>query len=136
MGEKGIGDGSLSYGLADADDLSLTHWRATVLGPPFSAHENRIYTLAVECGPAYPAVPPTVRFVSRVNLTFVDAATGAVRPAALPVLARWDGASVERGSIAALLADVRREMASGANKRTPQPPEGATYEEQVEVNHL
>lgn len=34
-GEKGIGDGSISYGLADADDISLTHWNATILGPPF-----------------------------------------------------------------------------------------------------
>lgn len=34
-GEKGLGDGSISYGLASADDISLTHWNGTILGPPF-----------------------------------------------------------------------------------------------------
>ena len=34
-GEKGLGDGALSYGLADGDDITLTHWNATILGPPF-----------------------------------------------------------------------------------------------------
>jgi ubiquitin-conjugating enzyme E2 variant len=34
-GEKGIGDGSISYGLAIGDDITLTHWNATILGPPF-----------------------------------------------------------------------------------------------------
>ena len=34
-GEKGFGDGSISYGLADSDDITLTHWNATILGPPF-----------------------------------------------------------------------------------------------------
>ncbi len=34
-GEKGLGDGSISYGLANGDDISLTHWNGTILGPPF-----------------------------------------------------------------------------------------------------
>ena len=32
-GEKGLGDGTCSYGLAD-DDLLMHNWHATILGPP------------------------------------------------------------------------------------------------------
>ncbi|PJF19388.1 putative MMS2-part of the error-free postreplication repair pathway protein [Paramicrosporidium saccamoebae] len=45
-GEKGIGDGSISYGLAAGDDITLTHWNATVLGPPFVRSDS---WLIVEC---------------------------------------------------------------------------------------
>jgi ubiquitin-conjugating enzyme E2 variant len=31
-GEKGIGDGTCSYGLAD-DDILMHNWHATILGP-------------------------------------------------------------------------------------------------------
>jgi ubiquitin-conjugating enzyme E2 variant len=39
-GEKGIGDGMISYGLAssklvcnEVDDISMTNWNGTILGP-------------------------------------------------------------------------------------------------------
>ncbi len=78
-GEKGFGDGSISYGLADPEDISLTHWTGTILGPPFCVHENRIYSVRIECGPTYPQVPPEIFFISRVNLTFVDHSSGKVQ---------------------------------------------------------
>jgi ubiquitin-conjugating enzyme E2 variant len=32
-GEKGIGDGTISYGLADSDDLLMQSWNGTIIGP-------------------------------------------------------------------------------------------------------
>jgi len=32
-GEKGIGDGTISYGLTSGDDLMMTNWNGTIIGP-------------------------------------------------------------------------------------------------------
>lgn len=32
-GEKGIGDGMISYGLASSEDMSMTDWNGTIIGP-------------------------------------------------------------------------------------------------------
>lgn len=32
-GEHGVGDGSVSYGLSSADDITLSDWNGTILGP-------------------------------------------------------------------------------------------------------
>lgn len=32
-GEKGIGDGTLSYGLSDGGDLLMSNWNGTIIGP-------------------------------------------------------------------------------------------------------
>lgn len=33
-GEKGLGAEACSYGLKDPDDLFMTNWNGTILGPP------------------------------------------------------------------------------------------------------
>ncbi|KAG0232918.1 E2 ubiquitin-conjugating protein mms2 [Actinomortierella wolfii] len=122
-GEKGIGDRTVSYGLADAEDIMMTNWNGTILGPPHTVHENRIYSLTIHCGDKYPTVPPTVQFVSRINLPCVDQTTGHVIPSRLPCLSAW----VDRYGIETVLQELRREMSSSSNRKLPQPPEGTTF---------
>ena len=69
--EKGNTDMSCSYGLSESDDITLTSWQCTILGPMNTPVENRIVSLMVTCGPNYPAECPSVKFQSKVNFPFV-----------------------------------------------------------------
>jgi ubiquitin-protein ligase len=33
-GEKGIGNGTVSYGMDDVDDIYMQSWTGTIIGPP------------------------------------------------------------------------------------------------------
>ncbi|KAF9946067.1 E2 ubiquitin-conjugating protein mms2 [Mortierella alpina] len=122
-GEKGIGDGTCSYGLSDGDDIMMSNWNGTILGPGHTVHENRIYSLKIHCGDSYPDMPPTVSFLSRVNLPCVDQTTGRVDPHKLQCLSNWK----RHYGLETVLTDLRREMASPNNRKLPQPPEGTMF---------
>ncbi|TCD65855.1 E2 ubiquitin-conjugating protein mms2 [Steccherinum ochraceum] len=122
-GEKGIGDGSCSYGLEDGDDIMMSNWNGTIIGPGHTVHENRIYSLKITCGESYPERPPNVQFVSRINLPFVSATDGKVDPTKLPVLAHWS----RNSSIETVLIEIRKEMATFNNRKLPQPQEGSVF---------
>jgi len=122
-GEKGLGEQSISYGLHDGDDMTMTSWNGTIIGPGHTVHENRIYSLDIICGPDYPNRPPEISFVTRINLPFVDAKNGKVNANQVPVLARWN----YNYTIEQVLHEIRKEMATPNNRKLPQPPEGTVY---------
>ncbi|KAF8511803.1 UBC-like protein [Hysterangium stoloniferum] len=122
-GEKGLGDGSCSYGLEDSDDIMMSKWNGTIIGPGHTVHENRIYTLKIFCGDNYPDEPPILQFVSRVNLPFVNQIDGKVDPSKITVLSSWK----RTNSLETVLVEIRREMASPENRKLPQPVEGANF---------
>lgn len=122
-GEKGLGPDSCSYGLADQNDISMTNWNATILGPPNSNHENRIYTLKITCGKDYPDKPPQVRFISKINLPCVDKSNGTVISNNFKTLSNWSRSY----SIEIILLDLRKLMADPHNKKLPQPKESETF---------
>ncbi len=132
-GEKGLGAEACSYGLEDSDDLLMSNWNGTILGPPHvcfapasaacllcdrcrrikelsvltafeSVHENRIYSLKMHCGDTYPDVPPKIQFVSQVNLPCVDPKNGVVDPSMLPCLAQWK----RENTMETILIELRR----------------------------
>ncbi|KAJ8906427.1 hypothetical protein NDN08_002920 [Rhodosorus marinus] len=122
-GEHGIGDGSVSYGLEDANDITLTRWNGTILGPLNTTYENRIYRVQLICGESYPDRPPIVRFVTKVNLNCVVRHNGQVDSTKCQVLKNWN----RNYKIETVLKELRKDMASGANRRLAQPPEGTTF---------
>ncbi|CAK9781721.1 UBC-like protein [Cutaneotrichosporon oleaginosum] len=121
-GEKGLGDGSCSYGLKDSDDLDMEQWNGTILGPPHSAYENRIFSLSIYCHNKYPDLPPIVKFDSRINLPCVDS-VGVVDLTRVRSLSQWR----REYTLENVLVELRREMASPSNRKTPQPPEGSEF---------
>lgn len=132
-----------------------------------SAHENRIYSLRLVCDASYPDRPPTVHFLSRINLPCVNSQNGRVRIAqslddAVTLMPRRALRSIPPGSLfwptgggitlskrffrsfaSAFLcpssisfflfgalsshACTHREMASAANRKLAQPPEGSMF---------
>jgi ubiquitin-conjugating enzyme E2 variant len=55
-GEKGIGDGSCSYGLEDGDDVLMTHWNGTIIGPGHVSNASQSRDL--DCHPHVPKLTP------------------------------------------------------------------------------
>ncbi|KAF4321418.1 hypothetical protein BBO99_00001229 [Phytophthora kernoviae] len=121
--EKGHGDMSISYGLEQADDIFLTNWIGTILGPAGTCHDGRIYSLRIHCSDQYPHMPPEVHFTSRINMSCVDPQMGRVDPRRLGALGSWH----RNNGIENVLVAIRAEMASPTNRRLPQPPEGSNF---------
>ncbi|WZZ52832.1 hypothetical protein YC2023_052939 [Brassica napus] len=141
-GEKGIGDGTVSYGMDDGDDIYMRSWTGTIIAPhnfrPLflllvlteindfygqTVHEGRIYQLKLFCDKDYPEKPPTVRFHSRINMTCVNHETGVVEPKKFGLLANWQ----REYTMETILTHLKKEMSTSHNRKLVQPPEGTCF---------
>ncbi|KAK6139870.1 hypothetical protein DH2020_026384 [Rehmannia glutinosa] len=146
-GEKGIGDGTVSYGMDDGDDIYMRSWTGTIIGPHNvrissvyiilmltrqvhccfsscqSVHEGRIYQLKLFCDKDYPEKPPSVRFHSRINMTCVNHETGVVEPKKFGLLSNWQ----REYTMEDILTQLKKEMAAPQNRKLVQPPEGTYF---------
>ena len=69
--EKGATDMSVSMGLCQSDDITLSDWQCTILGPMGCGVENRIVSLVLHVGPEYPKVKPVVQFQTKLNYPWI-----------------------------------------------------------------
>ena len=86
-------------------------------------HDSRFYQLRIHCPEKYPAVPPEVRFISKINMTAVDSKTGVVNDKKIPAMRNWN----RNMGIEQVLQSIRAEMCSDQNRRLRQPAEGTTF---------
>mmetsp|Transcript_11052 Transcript_11052/g.14509 ORF Transcript_11052/g.14509 Transcript_11052/m.14509 type:complete len:147 (-) Transcript_11052:206-646(-) len=121
--EKGQGEMGLSYGLVDSGDTFMSTWNGGILGPPGTMFDGRFYELSIHCPEKYPAVPPQVRFVTKVNMSCVDSKTGVVNANKVPAMKHWD----RNSGIETVLSSLRHVMCTDPNRRQRQPAEGLTY---------
>ena len=98
----------------------MVHWNGTIIGPPNTPFEGRIYSLAIECGEQYPDAPPTLKFRTRVSLPGVTE-SGQVDPRGFPIMANWR----RQNTIEDCLNAVYTLMQSSGCRRLQQPPENA-----------
>ena len=67
------------------EDKTFTEWNGTIIGPPNTNFDNRIYFLSIKCGMDYPGAPPTVAFQSKVNLPCVNSSNGKIETSKFPM---------------------------------------------------
>jgi len=90
---------------------------------PQTQHDGRFYQLHITCTDKYPASPPEVRFISKVNMNCVDSKTGKVLNNKVPALRSWN----RNMGMEQVLIALRMEMCSDQNRRLRQPAEGSTF---------
>ena len=87
-------------------------------------HDGRFYELRIYCPESYPASPPEVKFVSKINMTCVDSKTGKVNFRKVNSLPKqWN----RNMGIEQVLVALRHEMQLPENRKLKQPAEGTVF---------
>ncbi|CAG0884566.1 unnamed protein product [Darwinula stevensoni] len=98
-------------------------WEWEILHPTETPYENRIYSLKMETSPRYPDEAPSVRFLTRINMTGVHSTTGLIDPKIVPLLSHWQRSYTLKN----VLYELRRLMMMKENLKLSQPPEGSSF---------
>ena len=113
-------DPFISYGLTDPDDRSLSKWNASIVGPQ-GTNFDRFYSLIITTGPNYPHAPPSVQFVTKIILPYVNKQTGFIDNQKFEGFKNWTGDVTLSFLLKFLKDDMKR------YKKLKQPKEGSTY---------
>ena len=111
------GNGLVTYGLKDPNDNTFTFWNGSIL-----LDDGRFYELQLECTQDYPQKPPKVKFISKINMPFVDQSSGFIKPNSLSILKGWN----RDWTLESYLTAIREELKHNLSKY-PQPPEGSKF---------
>ena len=65
-------DPTVTFGLDNAGDQTFTNWNGTIVGPPNTNFDNRIFFLSIVTDESYPGAAPKIKFTSKVNLPSVN----------------------------------------------------------------
>lgn len=120
--EKGTGDMSVSLGLSQPDDIFLTEWNGSIIGPGGGPFDGRFYELLITAGPEYPNKPPTVRFLTKINLASVNQQNGQVGTD-FPAFQQWN----RNMTLESILVALKNSMNIPNNRRLSQPAENARF---------
>ena len=110
----------ISNNITIGDDKSFTNWNGTIIGPPNTNFDNRIYMMSIFCGQNYPDQAPQIKFNSKINIPCVDQSNGTVTNK-FHMFASWKS----QYTLEAVLIGLKNEMI--ANKKAPQPADGDMY---------
>ena len=110
------GNGLVTYGLKDPNDNTFTFWNGSIL-----LDDGRFYELQLECDQNYPQKPPKVKFISKVNMPFVDQ-SGWIKAGSLNILRNWNRDCTLESYLMAIRDDLKANLS-----KYKQPPEGSKY---------
>jgi len=120
--EKGNTDMTVSLGLTQGDDILMSNWQCSILGPVGSPVDNRIVSLLIYCDSKYPDSAPKLTMQSKVNFPFVDA-NGVIIPNKVPYLSNWK----RHHRLDEALVEIRKMFMKAEYKKLAQPAEGLCY---------